>query len=44
VGRSKLSGALLENRLAVSGTARNWNTLAKLLAAGNALGRDRRGI
>jgi uncharacterized protein (DUF1697 family) len=40
VGRSKLSGALLENRLKVSGTARNWNTLEKLIAAGDALGRD----
>jgi uncharacterized protein (DUF1697 family) len=38
VGRSKLSGALLENRLKVSGTARNWNTLTKLIAAGEALG------
>jgi len=43
VGRSRLSGALLENRLKVSGTARNWNTLEKLIAAGAALGRGRSG-
>jgi uncharacterized protein (DUF1697 family) len=39
VGRSKVSGAWLENRLKVSGTARNWNTLEKLVAAGEALER-----
>jgi uncharacterized protein (DUF1697 family) len=39
VGRSKLTGALLENRLNVVGTARNWNTLEKLLEAGRALER-----
>lgn len=33
VGRSKLSTAVLENRLATYGTARNWNTLKKLLEA-----------
>ena len=27
VGRSKLSGAVIENKLNTSGTARNWNTL-----------------
>ena len=31
VGRSKLSGAVIENKLNTSGTARNWNTLQKLL-------------
>ena len=31
VGRSKLSGAVIEDRLETSGTARNWNTLTKLL-------------
>lgn len=29
-GRSKLTNALIERRLGVSGTARNWNTLTKL--------------
>jgi uncharacterized protein (DUF1697 family) len=37
VGRSKLSGAVLEDRLGVSGTARNWNTLTKMLEVGRAL-------
>jgi uncharacterized protein (DUF1697 family) len=37
VGRSKLSGAVIENKLNVSGTARNWNTLGKLLETGRAL-------
>lgn len=37
VGRSKLSGAFLENRLNVAGTARNWNTLVKLVEAAEAL-------
>lgn len=37
VGRSKLSGAYIENRLGVSGTARNWNTLTKLLERGSQL-------
>ena len=37
VGRSKLSGAVIENQLNVSGTARNWNTLLKLVAAGKAI-------
>ena len=40
VGRSKLSGAVLENKLNVSGTARNWNTLVKLLDTGRALERQ----
>jgi uncharacterized protein (DUF1697 family) len=39
VGRSKLTGALLENKLKVAGTARNWNTLTKLLEAGEAIER-----
>jgi uncharacterized protein (DUF1697 family) len=29
---SKLSGALIERRLGVRGTARNWNTATKLAA------------
>ncbi len=37
VGRSKLTGAVIENKLNVSGTARNWNTLQKLLETGRAL-------
>ncbi len=32
IGRSKLTNALLEKALGVAGTARNWNTLTKLLA------------
>ncbi|MGH6924038.1 MAG: DUF1697 domain-containing protein [Propylenella sp.] len=31
VGKSKLTNALLEKHLGVAGTARNWNTVAKLL-------------
>lgn len=31
IGRSKLSNALLEKHLGVAGTARNWNTLLKVL-------------
>jgi uncharacterized protein (DUF1697 family) len=37
VGRSKLSGAVIENHLDVAGTARNWNTLTKLVEVGRAL-------
>jgi uncharacterized protein (DUF1697 family) len=37
VGRSKLTNAVLEGKLDTSGTARNWNTLTKLLEAGRAL-------
>lgn len=32
VGRSKLTNALIERRLGVGGTARNWNTVTKLAA------------
>jgi uncharacterized protein (DUF1697 family) len=32
VGRSRLTGALIEKRLGVRGTARNWNTVLKLAA------------
>jgi len=32
VGRSKLTGSLLERKLGVTGTARNWNTVLKLTA------------
>lgn len=39
VGRSKLSGAVIESHLGVSGTARNWNTLIKLIEVGRALER-----
>ena len=37
VGRSKLSGAFMERKLGMSGTARNWSTLTKLLARGERL-------
>jgi uncharacterized protein (DUF1697 family) len=33
IGRSKLTTALIEKKLATRGTARNWNTALKLLAA-----------
>lgn len=33
VGRSKLTAALIESKLGVRGTARNWNTVRKLAAA-----------
>jgi uncharacterized protein (DUF1697 family) len=32
IGRSKLTGAVIEKKLAVRGTARNWNTVTKLAA------------
>ena len=32
IGRSKLTGALIEKKLGTKGTARNWNTILKLLA------------
>jgi uncharacterized protein (DUF1697 family) len=37
IGRSKLSGAVIESKLDMSGTARNWNTLQKLLDTAHAL-------
>ena len=37
IGRSKLTSAVIENKLDTSGTARNWNTLMKLVEAGRAL-------
>ena len=42
VGRSKLTGAVIENKLDTAGTARNWNTLQKLVEMGRALERDGR--
>lgn len=33
VGRSRLTSALIERHLGVSGTVRNWNTVLKLVAA-----------
>jgi uncharacterized protein (DUF1697 family) len=39
VGRSKLSGAFIERKLDVAGTARNWNTLEKIVQAGTKLER-----
>ena len=37
VGRSKLTGAVIENKLDTAGTARNWNTLIKLVEVGRSL-------
>jgi uncharacterized protein (DUF1697 family) len=42
VGRSKLSNAVIENKLGVAGTSRNWNTLAKLIEVGRALAANER--
>src|SRR5262245_21229825 len=39
VGRSKLTTAFLENKLDAAGTARNWNTLKKLVEVGAAVER-----
>jgi len=39
VGRSKLTNAFLENKLDVAGTARNWNTLKKIVEVAAALER-----
>jgi uncharacterized protein (DUF1697 family) len=37
VGRSKLTNAFIEAEIGVAGTARNWNTIRKLIEAGEAL-------
>lgn len=37
MGRSKLTNALIEKKLGMRGTARNWNTVAKLLDAAERL-------
>jgi len=37
VGGSKLTNAFLENKLEAAGTARNWNTLTKLVELGATL-------
>jgi len=37
VGRSKLTNAVIESKLDTAGTARNWNTLVKLVETGRAL-------
>jgi uncharacterized protein (DUF1697 family) len=37
IGRSKLTSATIEGKLDTPGTARNWNTLTKLVEAGQAL-------
>jgi len=37
IGRSKLTSAVIEDKLDTAGTARNWNTLTKLVEAGRAL-------
>jgi uncharacterized protein (DUF1697 family) len=39
IGRSKLTGALIESKLGIRGTARNWNTVLKIAAQ---LGDDRK--
>lgn len=36
MGRSKLTNALIERKLGVAGTARNWNTVTKLLELADA--------
>ncbi|MDB5452474.1 MAG: hypothetical protein JWO33_1052, partial [Caulobacteraceae bacterium] len=33
IGHSKLTSSLIERRLALAGTARNWNTVLKIAAA-----------
>jgi len=38
VGRSRLTSALIERKLATRGTARNWNTVLKLAAIAEASG------
>jgi uncharacterized protein (DUF1697 family) len=40
IGRSKLTNTLIEKRLGVRGTARNWNTLLKLAAMMENLGKE----
>lgn len=41
IGRSKLTNALIERQLGVQGTARNWNTITKLVElAGEVEARD----
>jgi len=37
IGRSKLTSAVIEGKLDIPGTARNWNTLTKLVENGRAL-------
>ncbi len=37
IGRSKLTNAIIEGKLDTWGTARNWNTLTKLVETGRAL-------
>ncbi len=39
IGKSKLTNTLLEKHLGVAGTARNWNTLTKLLAIADEVGK-----
>jgi uncharacterized protein (DUF1697 family) len=40
IGRSKLSNAVIESKLDIAGTARNWNTLEKLIETARALERQ----
>ncbi|HEY9182098.1 MAG TPA: DUF1697 domain-containing protein [Gammaproteobacteria bacterium] len=43
VGRSKLTNAVIEAKLGTAGTARNWNTVTKLLEVGRVLESAARG-
>jgi uncharacterized protein (DUF1697 family) len=38
MGRSKLTNALIERKLGVSGTARNWNTVTRLMEMADEMG------
>ena len=40
MGNSKLTNAVIDRKLGLTGTARNWNTVLKLAAAARELGRD----
>ena len=42
IGRSKLTNTVIESRLGVRGTARNWNTVLKLAELARAAGHPRR--
>ena len=40
IGKSKLTNVFLEKHLGVAGTARNWNTVTKLLQLADAIERS----
>jgi uncharacterized protein (DUF1697 family) len=44
VGRSKLTGSVIESTLDMAGTARNWNTLEKLLDTARAIERQQQSL